>query len=228
MRLEHDTIRDLGYLGVVAYGISFRRSGPESAVVASTIRGNYFGIFVSHADGVRIEGNRVVASHVYGIDPYGGSTRIEIVNNVVARSGLHGIVLANGVRFSRVERNLVDGARDHGVVLVNGCDGNTIQSNTIRGAFDGIVVTGSSANSVDANAVVGVTRFGLRVSHRAARNRFDDNRIGRALLGAYLYAGANDNVLRNNHFFGNYENVRMRNDARRNSITPRPARSEIP
>lgn len=226
LRLEHDSIRNLGYLGVVAYGISFRRPGPGSEVSASVIRNDYFGVFISHADGVRIVDNRVVGSGVYGIDPYGGSTDISILGNAVLRSGLHGIVLANGVHLSRVENNVVDGARDHGLVLVKGSDRNTIRANRILRTFDGIVVTGSSDNALLANTVTHAHRFGIRLSRGAARNRVDANAIRRTLVGVYLYAGASRNDIRDNRFSGNYENVRVRSDARGNTVSPEPARSE--
>jgi parallel beta-helix repeat protein len=227
LRLEHDSIRDLGYLGVVAYGISFRRPGPGSGISASSITGNYFGVFISHADGVRIADNRFAASDVYGIDPYGGSTNIAILRNIVLQSGLHGIVLANGIRFSHVEGNVVDGARDHGLVLVNGSDGNTVRGNTVRRTFDGIVLTGSSRNVLVGNTVEAVKRFGIRLSHGAAANQIEANLIGRSIVGIYLYSGARENVLRDNRFSANYENVRVRRDAPGNVVTPRPARSEL-
>ena len=62
-------------------------------VYESTIEGNFFGVFLSNASGVEIVGNRVVASHVYGIDPFGRSSGVLIERNTVVRSGRHGIVL---------------------------------------------------------------------------------------------------------------------------------------
>ena len=227
LRLEHDSIRNLGYLGVVSYGITFRRPGDGSAIRASSIQGNYFGVFISHANGVRIVGNRVADSSVYGIDPYGGSSNVWILDNVVERSGLHGIVLANGVRFSHVEHNVIEGARDHGLVLVKKSDGNMIRANTVLGTFDAIVVTGSSDNTVVGNTVAHAQRFGIRLSYRAVGNRIEANAIRHALVGVYLYAGASRNELRDNRFDGNYENVRVRSDARGNRISPKPMHSEL-
>lgn len=224
--LVGDRIRDLGHLGVVAYGIALRQPGAGTRVVRCTIDRDYFGVYLSHADGVVVAHNRISHSTVYGIDPYGHSRRISIVGNVVRASGLHGIVLADGVTGSRVVHNTIDGARGHGIVVYRGSDGNRILDNRIRGSFDGIVLTDASRNVLARNLVSPVVRFGLRLSGTSAANLVRRNRFGGALLGAYLYGGASANRLLDNVFSHDRENVRIRSDAPHNVVTPRPSRSE--
>ncbi len=224
--LRDDRIRDLGHLGVVAYGIALRRSGPGSRVTGCTIRGDYFGVYLSHVDGALVARNRIAHSSVYGIDPYGHSRNISIVDNVVTASGLHGIVLADHIRDSHVTGNTVRGARGHGIVLYRGSSGNLVAGNTIRGSFDGIVLTDAPHNTVARNDVGPVVRFGLRLSGASTGNLVEQNTFARALLGAYLYGGAAGNRLLGNLFTGNRENVRVRSDARGNVVSPTPGLSE--
>jgi parallel beta-helix repeat protein len=224
--LRNDRIRDLGHLGVVSYGIALRRPGAGSRVTGSTIRGNYFGVYLSHADRVLVAGNRISHSSVYGIDPYGYSRHITIVRNVVTSSGLHGIVLAGHVSASHVIGNTVRDVRGHGIVLYRGSTGNVVTGNRIVGSFDGIVLTDAPHNVVTGNRVGPVVRFGLRLSGASAGNFVERNTFSHSLLGAYLYDGASGNRLLDNVFSGNPENVRVRSDAPGNTVSPKPTLSE--
>lgn len=224
--LEHDQIRDLGHLGVYSYGIALHRPLAGSRVTGCTVDRNYFGIYMSHANGVLIADNRVSHSAVYGIDPYGYSHRVTIKSNVVSASGLHGIVLADGVSASRVVANTVNGAGGHGIVLYRGSHGNLISSNVVQGSFDGIVLTGAPQNTVEQNKVGPVVRFGLRLSGASNENLVTRNTVSHSMLGAYLYGGASRNRLLGNVFRTNRENVRVRSDAPHNLVWPRPPDSE--
>ena len=197
-------------------------------VVDCTIRGNYFGIFLSHAAGVTIEGNRILDSSVYGIDPYGYTHDVLIARNEVIGSGLHGIVLANHVTRIRVVANRIERARAHGIVLFAGSNANVVTGNDVRDVFDGVVITDSSRNSVTGNSIERVRRFALRISGRSDKNHIDANALTGALVGVYVYRGAAGNRLIGNSFAGNAENVRVRADATGNDVRPRPARSELP
>jgi parallel beta-helix repeat protein len=224
--LERDRIRDLGHLGVVSYGIALRRPGPGSRVSDTTIDGNYFGVFLSHAVGVVVEHNHVSHSTVYGIDPYGYSSKLAISGNLVGASGLHGIVLADHVSSSRVTGNTVRGARGHGIVLYRGSSGNLVADNVVEGSFDGIVLTDAPRNTIERNKVVAVVRFGVRLSGDSNANLVAQNSLDHALLGAYLYGGAGGNRLLDNVFADDREDVRVRADAPRNTVSPRPPLSE--
>lgn len=226
--LRHDRIASLGHLGTVAYGISFRAPGPGSTVTDSAISGNYFGIFMSQAAGVFVVGNTISDSTVYGIDPYGGSHDIVISHNTVVRSGLHAIVLANQVSHIRVIDNQINDAGTHGIVLFGGATRNVVLNNTIAHVLDGIVVTDSSRNRISGNSIDNVTRFGIRMAAGSSLNTFNGNSISHALLGAYVYGGAFDNALLRTTFAHNRENVRVRSDAARTLVDPRPNRSELP
>src|SRR5262249_3806837 len=226
--LVDDQIRDLGHLGIVSYGISFRRPAPGSAVVNSRISGNYFGIFLSHAVGVRIVGNTIERSRIYGIDPYGESSNVVIEHNAVLNSGLHGIVLADRVHDIVVRDNVIRNPRVHGIVLFSHVSHSTVERNRVFGAFDGIVLTDSSGNLIARNAVVSPKRFGIRLNGPARRNEVTGNTIIGALLALYVYGGASGNSFLDNTFRADSENVRIRADTVKNAVSPHPSRSELP
>ena len=113
------------------------------------------------------------------------------------------------------------------IVLFDHATTNLIVHNRVARAFDGIVVTDSSRNLVNANAVDQVVRFGIRVAHDSTANRFSRNAVSRALLGLYIYGGAIGNSFFTTSFSHNYENVRVRADAPRNAVRPVPSRSEF-
>src|SRR5262249_5814628 len=154
------------------------------------IQGNYFGVFLSHASGVTIARNRILGSHVYGIDPYGYSQELLIADNEVRSTGLRGIILADHVTGIRVERNTVTGAGANGIVLFHFAHDNLINDNRVERAFDGVVVTDSSRNQFTGNRVAGVRRFGVRVSGHSVENVFRGTAVDRALLAIYVYGGA--------------------------------------
>lgn len=225
--LDHANLVDLGYLSVLSYGISMRAPAPGSGIVDSTIEGNFIGIYTKDAVDVQILRNHVSHSAVYGIDPHSDSSRLSIEDNVVTDSGVHGIVLADRVTASRVIDNVVDGAGDHGVVLIDGSDGNVVQGNRITGTFDGIVVTASSSNDVTGNTIEGAKRFGIRIEGSSKANTVQSDSISDALVGIYVYGGATENRLIDNQFAGDAENVRIREDAPANLVSPIPELSEI-
>ncbi len=225
--LDHDRLIDLGHLGVHAYGVSFEKPAPGSAVTDSTIVGGYFGVYMTHAAGVRVAGNRISNSIVYGIDPHTGSSNLSIEDNVVTDSGVHGIILADRVTGSRVTGNTVSGAVDHGIVVFDHSDGNTITGNTVGGTFDGIVVQDSSRNSILANTVTPIQRFGLRITGASVDTKASGNTFGGAIVGAYVYGGPTGTLLNGNTFAGDRENVRIRRDTAGTVVQPVPRTSEL-
>ncbi len=225
--LDRDVITNLGYLGVLSYGITFDTPAPGSGVSNSTITGNYFGIYTTHAVGLKVLDNHVLNSIVYGIDPHTASSGIVIQGNVVTGSGVHGIVLADRVTDSSVLNNVVSGSNDHGIVLFDHSDNNLVQGNTISQTFDGIVMQDSSGNRVSENLIGPVGRFGIRLSGQSDNNTITANSVSHALVGAYAYAGPTGNRLLDNHFSDDAEYVRIRSDAPGNVVQPSPPRSEL-
>src|SRR2546421_7710672 len=124
--LRHDRIARLGHPGVHSYGIAFWAPAKGSAVVDSTITGNYFGVYMTHAIGVRIAGNHVIHSAVYGLDPHTVSSHLTIVGNTIVRSGLHGIILADRVSASIVKGNTIVDPNDHGIMLFDRSNHNLV------------------------------------------------------------------------------------------------------
>jgi parallel beta-helix repeat protein len=93
--------------------------------------------------------------------------------------------------------------------------------------FDGIVVQDSSHNRVASNVVDGARRFGLRMTGASEANFILGNTFEHALLGVYLYAGPTGNTLTRNRFAANREDLRIRSDAPRNTVSPVPPKSEV-
>jgi parallel beta-helix repeat protein len=227
MRLIHDRIVELGYLGKLTYGISFRRSGPGSGIFGSSVVRNYFGVYMSASRGVRVIDSRFAHSVIYGIDPHTFAGHLVIRGNTVVDSGVHGIILAQGVHDSVVEDNVVRGAELHGIVVYDHSNGNVLAGNRISGTFDGIVVQDSSGTRIVHNVVDGAKRFALRVTGVTHATVASDNSLSGALVGLFVYAGPTGNRFVGNHIVGNVENVRIRLDATGNVVRPVPPRSEL-
>ena len=226
MRLIHDRIVDLGYLGNLTYGVSFRRSGSGSGIFGSSVVRNYFGVYMSASRGVRVIDTRFAHSVIYGIDPHTSAGHVLIRGNTVIDSGVHGIILAQGVHDSVVEDNVVRGARLHGIVVFDHSNGNVVTGNRISDTFDGIVIQDSSGTRLTHNVVDGVTRFGVRVTGATHATMAWDNSLSGSLVGLFVYAGPTGNLFVSNHILGNVENVRIRVDAPGNVVRPVPGRSE--
>lgn len=227
LRLVDDSFEGLGHLGPQAYGITFDQASPRSVLSGCTIRNDYFGLYLAKMHGAAVTGNHISASTVYGIDPHTDNTNLLIAHNVVTDSGVHGIILAANTSHSTVRANTVSGAADHGIVLYQHSDDNTIVGNTIENSFDGVVVSDSSNNTLADNVVRHVHRFGFRVTGRADENVLRSDSVDHAIVGVYVYAGPSANKLINMSFRATYEYVRIRSDAPANTVTPRPARSEL-
>ncbi len=226
--LQNDALSDLGHLAVLAYGVAMREPAAGSGVIDTTIDGNYIGVYLTHAVSVRIAGNQISHSVVYGIDPHTESSGLLIENNHVIDSGVHGIILADRVTGTTIRDNTVDGAKDHGIVLFDHSDRNVVVDNHVAHTFDGIAVTDSSSNRISGNVVDAAVRFGLRVSGASVGNVFTGNVVTGALVGAYVYAGARGTQLIDNVFAGDREEIRVRSDAPGTRVSPLPPRSEVP
>jgi parallel beta-helix repeat protein len=226
--LEHDSITDLGYLGDYTYGISLQETAPGSTIRDCSIRGDYFGVYLSHSRGVPIVGNRVSDSVVYGIDPHTDSSRLLIEGNRVTDSGVHGNILADGVTDTQVIGNAVSGSGDHGIVLFDGANQNVVSGNSLSGVFDGIVVTDSSDNRISRNTIGPAKRFGIRLSGGDSKgNVVVANNVSSSLVGAYVEAGVNDSTFTDNQWAGNVANVIVAGDGSETTVTPVPPRSRL-
>ncbi len=205
--MRGDNVYDLGGLSDYGYGISMEQPAKGSGVWSCAITGNYFGVYLSQANGVQIVGNTVSHSTVYGIDPHTNSSHVLIEDNQVIDSGVHAIVLAEGVTQSTVSGNTISGAGDHGIVLYQSADRNTVTGNTIGGVFDGIVVTDAAGNRVSGNRVTAI-RFGLRVGGSSSTdNILQGNFVSGAMVGAYVYDDAAGTNVSNNTWYSDRQNV---------------------
>jgi parallel beta-helix repeat protein len=232
MVLRDDTLSYLGHYGSLAYGVSFSKAGHRSRVVDCRITHDYIGLYATESRGVVFSGNSISRSTLYGIDPHTRSSELLIENNTVTDSGLHGIILAQNVSRSRVIGNTIDGAVQHGIVLYDHSDADLVSGNHISNTFDGIVLQGSSANTIVGNTVTGVQRFAVRVGGTSSglvstANTIQSDLLSNGLVGIYVYQGSTGNRFLSNRFVGLRENVRIRTDAPHNSVSPSPPDSEL-
>jgi parallel beta-helix repeat protein len=225
--LHHDRLLNLGHLATLASGVSMYDPAPGSEVTGCLIRGAYIGVFVTQAGGVRISGNQIEGSYLYGLEVHTGSTAVSVEGNAILGSGLDGLVLDAQVEGTRILDNSIRDARLSGIVLYNRADGTLVQGNRIFGGLDGIVLVDSSRNRLAANLVQGVERFGLRMDGGSSFNQATGNTFAQARLGVYVYGGSRGNLLGVNRFVADYENVRIRSDATGNRVSPVPPRSEL-
>jgi parallel beta-helix repeat protein len=225
--LTHDTFRDLGHLGDQTYGVTLDGAAPTSKMVSCTTERDFFGVYLARLRGGLVEHSRFTDSVIYGIDPHTHDTGLTIFDNTVTRSGVHGIVLADHASHNKVLDNSVSGSRDHGIVIFESSNDNVLAGNVVAHTFDGVVISNSSGNRLVGNEIGPVTRFGVRVSGTSNSNVLSRNVVGGAIVGLYVYGGATGTWVTGNTFGRNYENVRVRDDAPANYVTPNPGRSEL-
>lgn len=180
---------ELAYLGydagppaVATQGVSYFVPDSErgKSLAAGEVKGsrfhhNHHGIYLSGTSAVSIETSVFSNNEDYGVDIFGGSRGIRVVDNRVYKSGQHGIVLAQDADENYVADNLVLANDQHGIVAHEGSDSNVIENNRVEDNHDGIVIQRSDNNVLRQNVIVRHTR-GIRVTH-AAQNLLLKNTI---------------------------------------------------
>jgi len=207
--LEDCRLAHLGYAAPRAYGLVFaadrpRGPPPTGRVVRCTIEDLYYGLYARAATGLVLRENRLRASVRYGLDLYGGTRRVVMVDNRVSGTReRHGIVLSTDVRQVLVARNvsrhnagagLVVHRRSHGVAVI----GNRLEDNR----RSGLAVYDSARVLVRGNRIARNGDYGLRVRDSEAvaviANRFAANRP--AALRLYTVRGRTGVLLQGNRF----------------------------
>jgi len=223
--LVGDTFVDLGHDVDDAYGVTF--DGALQPMISScNFRYDYYGLYVAGLPGGTIIGNHIVDSVSFGIEVHTDGNLL-IVNNSVVGSGTSGMEMADHASHNRVFGNAITASRQSGLVIDQSSDANVVAKNQITSGFDGISLLNSEGNLLTGNLVGPVTSFGLEITAGASSNVAANNVFTGAIVGAYIHLGAKDNHLVDTLFANNYENVRVRSDARGNSVSPNPSRSEL-
>ena len=225
--LIKDDLVDLGHQATLSYGASFYTPEPGSSMTGCKVTGAYVGVFATQASGVHVADNLIQDSYLYGVDLHSGSHGSLVTNNQVTNSGEYGIVLDSNVRANTLSDNVVQSSRVHGIVLYNEANDNVLSNNEVAGATDGIVLSHASGNRLIANTLRSVRRFGIRISGSANKNTVQGNNFVDDRVGVYVYAKADGNDIVQSRFTRVYEQVRIRRDAKGNTVRPVPPRAEL-
>jgi len=123
-----------------------------------------------------------------------GSLSHTISNNQALRNGGNGIMLDDGQRFEEGDTRYDRTAPS---------TQNTVTNNTMIDNVDGIVLEGSSENTIQYNLVSGLHRYGIRLNSSSNGNLVELNRIdGVERHNVYVYENSNGNRVLNNNLTG--------------------------
>jgi parallel beta-helix repeat protein len=200
--ISHCTMQYLGSDATSSYGVSWRVGGTSGVVDDSLFQHNFFGVYTFGAANVTFEDSTYRYNAFYGLDPHTGSTKLTVIDNDVYGNADHGIIFSRHVTDSVVAGNYVHGNKINGIMMDFDSDGNTISDNVVTGNQQGIVLAGSSRNTVVGNTLRD-NGVGIRASH--AGSSFDvlaENKITGGQVGIQLYGGATDTTVENNSVRG--------------------------
>lgn len=160
VQIDHSILVGLGWDWNQSYGVSWMR-GATGSLEHSLVTGNFIGVYCQQVSNLSIFDNRVIASHLYGIDPHTSSRNLRIIGNVASGNAAHGIILAKDVTASVIAHNRASRNGEDGIVLDERSTGNRIISNTSswnRG--DGIALNDSPHATIVRN-VIAHNRIGI-------------------------------------------------------------------
>ena len=160
VQIDHSILVGLGWDWNQSYGVSWMR-GATGSLEHSLVTGNFIGVYCQQVSNLSIFDNRVIASHLYGIDPHTSSRNLRIIGNVASGNAAHGIILAKDVTASVIAHNRASRNGEDGIVLDEHSTGNRIISNTSswnRG--DGIALNDSPHATIVRN-VIAHNRIGI-------------------------------------------------------------------
>ncbi|MBX3011967.1 MAG: right-handed parallel beta-helix repeat-containing protein [Caldilineaceae bacterium] len=196
-------------------------TGATGSVVNSKFHHNYHGLFIADGTNITIltdaaqsgQTTEVANNLNHGIFVRDGAQGVTISGVAVHDNGNKGtnsgdgIVLYNNAVQNTIQSNTIYANARHGILLDNEANNNIVIGNTIYQQSDGLAVSDSDNNLIQNNHARN-NRNGIRVSgalnNPAANNQLIGNLIedsasdlGNA-YGIYLYAHADNNLLRNN------------------------------
>ena len=227
MKLTHDSFSGLGRIANLARGISFIAPAHGSQLIDSTIADGADGVFASVSNNLRIVGNTIRSTRLDAIVVQGQNRNVDIQVNSIDSSGRDGIVLSGAISSASVIYNTITNSSRYGILLYNTHGAITIQANHVDNAFDGLVLNSVSHTTITNNLLANAARFAIRLSAGSTFNLLSKDTTESCAIGIYAVNGATKNVMTNNVFLTNGENVRFRTSAAGNSIVPIPSNSEL-
>lgn len=225
----HNTV--FAYLGFNAdmfAGVAWMGYNPElieeptilatGTVTDSQFHHNYYGAYTWEAEDMIWRDNVFAENMSYGFNASDYSVHFMVDSNIAQDNGSHGFLFSRGSTQHTIINNESLRNRGNGIMLDNGqvfgegvtryeqtvqSTENTVNNNTIFDNVDGIVLEGSSNNSLQYNQISGLHRYGIRLNDHADNNLIELNRIdGVERHNVYLYDNSNDNHVLNNNMTG--------------------------
>jgi nitrous oxidase accessory protein len=226
VELHNLTIRNSGRDLAKDDAVVLLREAHQSTVEACRIEARAFGIYVRAGGGNRIVSNQIRGDLTLTRSQRGNGIHLwhteanEVVGNRV-------IDVRDGLYLSFADRNLISDNRATGVrygIHYMYSNGNRLIGNHMRQCVGGIALMFARNNTIEANQSTGNRMFGIlalsledsRIVRNIAarngrglfiedssRNRLAGNRIVQNGVGAFVTAGAEENLFTDNDFDGN-------------------------
>jgi parallel beta-helix repeat protein len=170
--------------------------------------------------GITIDGSVIPTKNGFVIDPDLANVRINglkftnFSNAIVLSSNVRNVVIENSVFVNNtnsavefnygaqnnIVRNNNIGAGNAGISLLTGSKFNTIKQNTITNTVNGIVLKGSSNNTLRLNKISTSSKEGIALVSQSTKNTIDSNTIGTSTKDGIVLAEKSDsNTIRKNY-----------------------------
>jgi len=205
----------MGYVPDLTQDPTIRVTG---TITDSQFHHNYYGAYTWEAEDMTWRNNVFAENLSYGFNGSDYSVRFDFNANTAQDNGNHGILFSRGSTEHTISNNQSLRNDGNGIMLDNGqlfgegltryeqtaqSTHNTLNNNTIVDNVDGIVLEGSSDNSMQYNHISGLHRYGVRLNDHSNNNLVELNRIdGVERHNIYVYENSNDNRVLNNNLTG--------------------------
>ena len=174
----------LGWDWHSSYGLTWE-AGSTGRLANSTVTGAFIGFYCEHVSGLAVKNNKVLSSHLYGIDPHTNSTHLTISGNTAEHNAAHGIILAQDVTNSVVSSNTSDSNGENGIEMYQNSSYNLVSNNTTVGnRGDGIVLVNGSDNTRLIGNTVEHNRIGILQEASDPMGTISQNHIDNNALSA--------------------------------------------
>lgn len=188
------------------------------SVTNSQFHHNYYGAYTWEAKDMTWTNNVFAENEKYGFNASDYSVGFTFDSNTVQDNGRHGILFSRGSTDHTISNNQSLRNDGNGIMLDNGqlfgegqtryeqtaqTKQNTITSNVMVNNVDGIVLEGSSDNTLQYNEITGLHRYGIRLNDHSDNNLIELNLIENVQRhNIYVYENSNNNRLLNNNLVG--------------------------
>ena len=228
MNVDNVVFSYLGFNADMFSGVAWMGYNPDlleepimrvtGRVINSQFHHNYYGAYTWEAEDMTWKNNVFAENEKYGFNGSDYSIGFTFDANIAQDNGSHGIIFSRGSTNNTISNNQSLRNGGNGMMLDNGqlfgegetryeqtaqSTQNTLISNVITRNVDGIVLEGSSDNTIQYNEVTGLHRYGIRLNDHSDRNLIELNRIENVQRhNIYVYDNSNNNRLLNNSLVG--------------------------